>query len=465
MLTKKVLSTISRNSMLDEGDRVLVAVSGGVDSVVLLDVLCQLAPIYKLELFLSHLDHQLRGEDSRGDARFVSQLASRLGIELVSESVDVSAIARNKKLGIEEAARMVRLRFLRETAIDLKSDKIAVGHTANDLAETILFNLIRGSGLTGIGGIKPVSLPFIRPLIDVTRDEIVSYANQKGIAWRYDRSNADTRFTRNLIRHQIIPVLEGLNPRFVIAMSRTAEIVRDQNQALHDLVDPLLQDAIIEESKHSICLNRNYLKSCSPGVLRALLRQALEKVRGNLQAISKENIDDLCNLIKSSRSHGELHLPHAQARLQEDELALSQPKPGRIPRQDRQETEVPLGSTNFPAFGIGLDIEISPWNRQIDVLNTRDANTEIIDADKVSFPLKLRNRRPGDRFSPLGLSATKKLKDFFIDSHVPFYERDKVPLLCDQRGIILVIGQRISDTVRVDTTTRRVIVIRWEEIE
>jgi len=433
--------------------------------VVLLDVLCQLAPIYKLELFLSHLDHQLRGEDSRGDARFVSQLASRLGIELVSESVDVSTIARNKKLGIEEAARMVRLRFLRETAIDLKSDKIAVGHTANDLAETILFNLIRGSGLTGIGGIKPVSLPFIRPLIDVTRDEIVSYANQKGIAWRYDRSNADTRFTRNLIRHQIIPVLEGLNPRFVIAMSRTAEIVRDQNQALHDLVDPLLQDAIIEESKHSICLNRNYLKSCSPGVLRALLRQALEKVRGNLQGISKENIDDLCNLIKSSRSHGELHLPHAQARLQEDELALSQPEPGRIPGQDRQETEVPLGSTNFPAFGIGLDIEISPWNRQIDVLNTRDANTEIIDADKVSFPLKLRNRRPGDRFSPLGLSATKKLKDFFIDSHVPFYERDKVPLLCDQRGIILVIGQRISDTVRVDTTTRRVIVIRWEEIE
>ncbi len=465
MLTKKVLSTISRNSMLDEGDRVLVAVSGGVDSVVLLDVLCQLAPIYKLELFLSHLDHQLRGEDSRGDARFVSQLASRLGIELVSESVDVSAIARNKKLGIEEAARMVRLRFLRETAIDLKSDKIAVGHTANDLAETILFNLIRGSGLTGIGGIKPVSLPFIRPLIDVTRDEIVSYANQKGIAWRYDRSNADTRFTRNLIRHQIIPVLEGLNPRFVIAMSRTAEIVRDQNQALQDLLDPLLQDAIIEESKHSICLNRNYLKSCSPGVLRALLRQALEKVRGNLQGISKENIDDLCNLIKSSRSHGELYLPHAQARLQEDELALSQPEPGRIPRQDRQETEVPLGSTNFPAFGIGLDIEISPWNRQIDVLNTRDANTEIIDVDKVSFPLKLRNRRPGDRFSPLGLSATKKLKDFFIDSHVPFYERDKVPLLCDQRGIILVIGQRISDTVRVDTTTRRVIVIRWEEIE
>jgi tRNA(Ile)-lysidine synthase len=465
MLTKKVLSTISLNSMLDEGDRVLVAVSGGVDSVVLLDVLCQLAPIYKLELFLSHLDHQLRGEDSRADARFVSQLASRLGIELVSESVDVSAIARNKKLGIEEAARMVRLRFLRETAIDLKSDKIAVGHTANDLAETILFNLIRGSGLTGIGGIKPVSLPFIRPLIDVTRDEIVSYANQKGIAWRYDRSNADTRFTRNLIRHQIIPVLESLNPRFVIAMSRTAEIVRDQNQALHDLLDPLLQDAIIEESKHSICLNRNYLKSCSPGVLRALLRQALEKVRGNLQGISKENIDDLCNLIKSSRSHGELHLLHAQARLQEDELALSQPEPGRIPRQDRQETEVPLGSTNFPAFGIGLDIEISPWNRQIDVLNTRDANTEIIDADKVSFPLKLRNRRPGDRFSPLGLSATKKLKDFFIDSHVPFYERDKVPLLCDQRGIILVIGQRISDTVRVDTTTRRVIVIRWEEIE
>ncbi len=461
MLIKKVLSTISSHSMVNKGDRVLVAISGGVDSVVLLDVLCKLVPQYQLELVLAHLDHKIRGEASRGDALFVARLASKRGLKLVSKAIDVSAVARKEKLGLEEAARMVRLNFLREVASDANVAKIAIGHTANDLAETILFNLIRGAGMTGIAGIKPVSLPFIRPLIDVTRPEIVSYANKNDLPWRYDHSNADTRFTRNRIRHEIIPIMETLNPRFVQAVSRMAEIVRDQDQSLCDVLDPLWESAIRAESNHSISLNRDYLKKCPSGITRALIRKALTKVRGNLQGISKTNIDDLCVLVKSSRAHGEVHLPHIQARIQENDVTLARPglRNVRI-----KQVEVPLGITALPSFGITLNLKIAPWNGDLRTLKEQNENMEIIDEDKVSFPLHLRTRKPGDRFWPLGFSQTKKLKDFFIDAHVPFYIRDRVPLLCDREGIILVLGERISDTVRVNSKTKRVIVISWKEI-
>jgi tRNA(Ile)-lysidine synthase len=462
MLAEKVLSTISSNSMVDEGDRVLVAVSGGVDSVVLLDVLCRLAPQYKLDLVVAHLDHQLRGEASRNDARFVRQLASKRGVKLVSEAIDVSAVARKEKLGLEEAARMVRLKFLETAAGDVAADKIAIGHTANDLAETILFNLIRGAGMTGIAGIKPVSFPFIRPLIDVTRAEIVSYANRHAMEWRYDHSNADTRFTRNRIRHEIIPIMEDLNPRFIEALSRSAEIIRDENDALGDLLRPLLSQAIQDESEDRICLDRSYLKKLPRGIVRILIRNCLEKIRGDLQGISKANIDAICDLIGSSLCHGQIDLKDARARIQGDDLLLTKPQLETYPTE---EMRLDLGKTALPPFGITLELEIRPWEGKLEDLNKAHANAELIDADKVSFPLHLRTRRSGDRFSPLGLPAMKKLKDFFIDCHIPFYERDKIPLLCDRKGIIMVVGYRISHTVRIDANTQRVMVIRWKEIE
>ncbi len=340
MLTKKVLSTISSHFMVDKGDRVLVAVSGGVDSVVMLDILCKLAPQYQLELVLAHLDHQLRGEASRHDALFVKQLASKRGLKLVSSAIDVSAVARKQRLGVEEAARMVRLGFLRNTASDVKAARIAIGHTANDLAETVLFNLIRGAGMKGIAGIRPVSLPVIRPLIEVTRAEIVSYANRNDLSWRYDHSNADTRFTRNRIRHEIIPIMETLNPRFIKAISRMAEIVRDENQTLHDLLDPLWERAIQAESNYTITLDRDCLKKYPLGITRAVLRKAVEKLRGNLQGISKINIDDLCDLTKSSRTHGEVHLPRIQARIQEGDVTLARPS---FENAKMEQVEIALG--------------------------------------------------------------------------------------------------------------------------
>ena len=461
VMLKKVRATIDSYSMLRQGDVVLIAVSGGVDSVVLLDLLTRLAPDYNLKLVVAHLDHRLRGDESRADARFVRQLALQHGLQLVSDSRDVRALAQQKRMGIEEAARAVRLRFLRETATRVGATKIALGHNANDLAETMLFNLIRGAGVAGLVGIRPVNLPLIRPLIDVTRAEIVSYAREHDLAWREDRSNADTAFTRNRIRHRIIPIMEDLNPRLIAALSRTARIAREEHDAFLELLDAPWREALIEHTRGTLRLKRDYLAHVSVGVRRGLLRRGLEQVNGDLQGITKQHIDSLCHLVISSRAHGEIHLPHLRARVQGGDLLFTSrlARPSALPTRD-----VPLGESEFPSFGIALNLELVPWEKDLISLKGAGEDVEIADADKVSFPLTLRTRRPGDRFSPLGLSGTKKLKDFLIDSHVPLSERDTTALLCDEKRIILVVGQRLSNAVRVDAETRRVLVIRWKEI-
>ncbi|HDL86210.1 MAG TPA: tRNA lysidine(34) synthetase TilS, partial [Candidatus Acetothermia bacterium] len=381
MLTEKVRSTISLHSLLEHSEKILVAVSGGVDSVVLLDLLRQLAPEYSLELVVAHLDHQLRGEESRTDARFVEQLALRYGLSFVSESMDVRVVARKKKIGIEEAARMVRLQFLRTTAEKVGATKIAIGHTSNDLAETVLFNLIRGAGTAGLVGIRPVNPPFVRPLIDVTRAEIVSYAREHDLSWREDRSNVDTKFTRNRIRHEIIPALREFNPKLIAGLSRTAEIVREEHDAFLELLDRPWKEMLIEESRGMVRLNRKYLERSSVGIRRALLRRALERVRGDLQGINKAHIDALCHLITSSRAHGEIHLPRVLTRVQGGDVVLT----SRYIRPAAIATcEVPLGSSEFPSFGIALDLELIPWEGKTDLLKGGTENVEIADADKVS---------------------------------------------------------------------------------
>ena len=460
MLTGKVRVTISSHSMLQLGEKILVAVSGGVDSIVLLDILCQLAQENGVNLAVAHLDHRLRGEEAEEDARFVAQLAERYGLLLISESIDVGAVTAEKKMGIEEAARMVRMKFLRETADDIGAVKIAVGHTANDLAETMLFNLIRGAGTTGLAGIKPANPPFVRPLIDVTRAEIIAYAHEHNLSWREDRSNTDTSFTRNRIRHELIPFLEVFNPNLIESLSHTAEIVREERDAFSELLNQPWKEILSEKSEGMVRLDRKYLALCAIGIRRALLRRAMDCVRGDLQGIGKVHIDALCNIISSTRAHGELHLPGIRARVQGGDLILAVPHAKRALIAPR---EVSLGKADFPSFRIALDVTIAPWEGDLDSLKKKDEEVEIADADKVSFPLFLRTRLPGDRFSPLGLSGTKKLKDFLIDSGVPFYTRDLIPLLCDRERIILVVGERLSNSVRVDEGTQRVLIIRWKE--
>jgi len=460
MLPEKAKETIARYGMLKREEKVLVAVSGGVDSVVLLEVLCLLEPEFSLELVIAHLDHGLRGKEAKEDARFVASLGKAKGVPVIREEIDVARVSKEERLSLEEAGHRVRRHFLEETAQKVGATRIALGHTLNDRAETLLFNLIRGAGPTGLVGIRPVSLPYIRPLIDTSREEILSFARLNGLAWREDRTNQDLTFSRNRIRHQIIPLLEQMNPRFLEALHRTSDLLLEEQAALETLLDRPWEEVRAFDDKGEVVFHRYQLAELSSGLMGLLLRWGIAHTRGDLQGIEKVHIDALRRLVCSSQSHGELDLPGLAVRVQNDELLLStQIKAKACP----YEFPVKLGKTEFSSLGIAIELSIKEREGSLEHLMKDGRTVEVADADQVHFPLHLRSRRPGDRFRPLGMNHEKKLKDLLSDEHIPFFKRDALPLLCDQERIIWVVGVRLSDAVRVTAQTRRVLVMGMEE--
>jgi tRNA(Ile)-lysidine synthase len=460
MLPEKTKETIARYGMLKGEEKVLVAVSGGVDSVVLLEVLCILAPELSLALVIAHLDHGLRGREAKEDARFVASLGKAKGVPVILEQIDVARVSKDERLSLEEAGHRVRRRFFEETSQKVGATRIALGHTRNDRAETLLFNLIRGAGPTGLVGIRPVSLPYIRPLIDTSREEVLSFARSQGLAWREDRTNQDLDFSRNRIRHQIIPLLEQMNPRFLDALHRTSDLLLEEQQALETLLERPWEEVRAFDGKGEVIFHRHRLAELPSGLIGLLLRRGITHVRGNLQGIEKVHIDALCRLARSFQSHGELDLPGLAVRVQNDELLLStQIKAKACP----YEFPVRLGKTEFSSLGIAIELSIKERNDSLEDLMEHGRTMEVADADRVHFPLHLRSRRPGDRFLPLGMKNEKKLKDLLSDEHIPFFKRDALPLLCDQERIIWVAGVRLSDAVRVTSKTKRVLVMGMEE--
>jgi len=461
MLLERVKETIERYAMLEQGERVLVAVSGGVDSVVLLDILCRLAAEYTLDLTIAHLDHGLRGEAAREDARFVAHLARKEKLALIEKKLDVAEFSKEKRIGIEEGARLLRRDFLHAAADEVGAAKIALGHTQNDRGETMLFNLIRGAGPTGLVGIRPVNLSVIRPLIEVSREEILSYARSCDLPWREDRTNQDLSFSRNRIRHRILPLLREMNPRVLAALQRTADLLATEELALDDLLAPLWVKVLIVQAEDRIVIQRGRLSQLSKGVQALLLRRGIARLRGDLQGIEKVHIDALLGLVASHRAHGKLDLPGFVARFQGDELTLEE---GEMENPLSFEVPIALGRTEISSLGISLDLSIENRIGSGESQIAEDREVEVADADRVQFPLHVRGRRPGDRFAPLGLGGEKKLKNFYIDERVPFYDRDRVPLLCDRQKIIWVVGLRLSDAVRVTSETKKVLIMRKERL-
>jgi len=461
MLLERVKETIKRYAMLEQGERVLVAVSGGVDSVVLLDILCRLAAEYTLDLTIAHLDHGLRGEEAREDARFVAHLARKEKLALIEKKLDVAEFSKEKRIGIEEGARLLRRDFLHAAADEVGAAKIALGHTQNDRGETMLFNLIRGAGPTGLVGIRPVNLSVIRPLIEVSREEILSYARSCDLPWREDRTNQDLSFSRNRIRHRILPLLREMNPRVLAALQRTADLLATEELALDDLLAPLWVKVLIVQAEDRIVIQRGRLSQLYKGVQALLLRRGIARLRGDLQGIEKVHIDALLGLVASHRAHGKLDLPGFVARFQGDELTLEE---GEMENPLSFEVPIALGRTEISSLGISLDLSIENRIGSGESQIAEDREVEVADADRVQFPLHVRGRRPGDRFAPLGLGGEKKLKNFYIDERVPFYDRDRVALLCDRQKIIWVVGLRLSDAVRVTSETKKVLIMRKERL-
>ena len=343
-LMSGVRQTILEHRMFLPGDAVLVAVSGGPDSVALLNVLRLLAAEFSLCLGLVHLNHGLRSETADRDERFVRTLARQLALPCFVGRKDVRGYQRRFKLSLEDAARRVRYAFYDDVLRERGFDKVALGHQANDNAELVLMNFLRGSGLRGLAGIPAVrNGKIVRPLIRAGRLEIMRYLESEQIPFVTDESNRDPRFLRNRIRHRLIPELENeYNPALIAGLNRLAAIMRPEEEWIRTLIDSLFEDAVVERVPGRLTLSIRALRALPLAAQRRLIRRVLEELLGHLRRIAFRHVDAACDLLRGARAHAHLDWPHGIQVLRREEDADFFTIRRRMPTQRRFFSELPV---------------------------------------------------------------------------------------------------------------------------
>jgi len=458
----KVAGFIAEYGLLSPGSRVLVGVSGGADSVALLHVLVALHErgMLDLELACAHVNHQLRGQQAMEDQAFVQQQSEKLGIRFFCKAVDVRSFAQDAGLSIETAGRILRLDALSQIALQAGCGWIALGHQADDNAETILHRLVRGCGFRGLAGIWPArSLPtgprIIRPMLCVRRTEIYGYLQARGIKWREDPTNLDLCFTRNAIRHRLIPWLQsqcgGSLVDQLCSLALTAfRLYRDQiiPQAL------ALACAVIESNPGMTCLSTDRLRGIGPLVRLEVLRQALVSAGCKEMDLTSGHYEGLEGLM-SGRCGG-VSLPGGVLAWREG-ARLCIGRPTGMGQADETPLLVELPVPGSVQIG-GLSIEARLMEAE-EFARPSHGRFEYMDWEMIRPPLLLRRPLPGDRFVPLGSSSPKKVARFLIDAKVPRSDRQAVIIVADQEKIIWVCPIRISQLVRPRPCTRRVLVL------
>jgi tRNA(Ile)-lysidine synthase len=458
MLIAKVKETINTYRMLDRGDKVVVAVSGGPDSVCLLSVLHALAKDLELTLHVAHLDHRFRGEESAADARFVAGLAKELGIAATSESRDVPLYCAERGLSAQAGAREVRYAFLQQCAQATGARRLAVGHTANDQAETLLMRLVRGAGLSGLSAIPPVRENIIRPLIGATRNDVLAYLQEQGIDFRTDPSNEKPLYTRNRVRHEMLPVLERFNPRIIETLAAEAVLLRDENEAVEATLPAALQKVLSAEGE-AVRIRREEFGRLLPALRRRILRKAIELVAGDDAVdLSWIRTGEALDFMAEAQSGRSMEVP--------GDLLLEREYDDLVIRAREQETVfcVPLavpGETVVPAARLVMETAI------LDAVADPGADggnylwQAVFDYDKILLPLYLRNRRPGDRFRPAGMGGrSKKLQDYFVDEKVPKMRRNAAPLLASEQDVVWIIGMRTDGRFLPGPGTKKFLVVQ-----
>ena len=465
-----VWKTIADFNMIAPHDSVLVGVSGGMDSVLLLHLLVKMAPDFSVRLGVAHFNHGLRGREADTDAEFTASLAARLQLPFHGDKQDTRSYRQRHRFSLEEAARRLRYTFFETVCADHGYKKVALGHHADDNAEQILMQLFRGAGMASLAGIPPVrDTNIIRPLIRLTRQQISDYCRSAGISYVTDPSNYDRQHLRNRIRHELIPILrKEYNPAVVQSLNRLSEIVREELQWTEDLSLAQFRLAVTGMKSGRLHLSLNELRHCQPALLRRIFRKAIELVKGDLRRVGFGHIDAVVQLVTAGSGDGSVHLPdRVEVRAVGPELIVTKHavdlrkacRPAAAPHQYcynvRPPSATPL-SVMVPEAGVRVVFSHFTTGAYGD-LDGAGQQQAFFDMDKLHFPLVLRNTRPGDRLSPLGVEGTQKVKKYFIDHKVPKKDRARCPLLVSGEQIVWIVGHRIAEPFKVTSATQRVL--------
>lgn len=465
-LADRVRRTVRRHELADRGSHVVVALSGGPDSVALAHVLKGLADSGELALVgLAHFNHQLRDAAGRDEA-FCRELAERLALPIEIGSADVRAIAAAERTSIEDAARDARYLFLERAADGLSADRIAVGHTRDDQAETFLLRVLRGAGPRGLAGIYPRAGRVIRPLIDTTHADILEYLTAHGLACCEDETNRDLANPRNRIRHDLIPYLRRhLSPDVVSVLAREAAIARDDAEWLEqEAIDA--ERSCVLSNEGTIELDRPALRRLHPSLARRVIRRALVRSASD-RFVSFEHVDAVLEMVRHG-VRGGVDLPGQRVEPKDDRIVFT--SAGAHPLQSAPVSGLarPLpvpGQVELTELGWAISAARGEADQAVlDAVTARGLEVAVV-ADAVEEPLAVRTRRPGDVLRPLGLGGRKKLQDVFVDKKIDRARRDAVPLVVDARDrIVWVVGLTLDESVRVPAPGRAVIFLKAKRL-
>ncbi|MCX2739684.1 tRNA lysidine(34) synthetase TilS [Pontibacter anaerobius] len=442
-MLQKVSGFIQSQGLCEPTDKILAAVSGGIDSVVLCEVLYQL----KYEFAVAHCNFGLRAEDAEADQVFVKKLAKKYNVPFFTENFNTRAFAEQEKLSTQMAARTLRYEWFEQVRKQEGYDHIATAHHSNDLTETILLHLTKGTGIAGLHGIPPKNGHIIRPMLSVTKDDIYEYVTERKLIWREDSSNITTKYQRNKIRHEVIPVLKEINPSLEETMQHTAERVSHAESIVATYIENLREQSI-KEAENAFYISLVPLQNATglPVVLHELLRPfnfsysvVLELVEA-LEGISGKQFDSPTHTLVKDR----------------DQLVIT-------PRNLSSYGSILLNEGDTEAEAGNLRFSIKYIQADKYKLNTKP-HVAALDADLLKFPLKLRSWQEGDWFVPLGMNGKKKISDFLIDKKVPANLKSQTLLLISDQSVAWVVGQRLDNRFKVTEKTERVVEISIERI-
>ncbi len=464
-MLSKFKNYINKEKLVEKQDRLLLGISGGPDSLTMFDLFCRIKDEFSLEIQVFHLDHCFRKEAEQ-EAEFVAELCRERAVKAIIKKYNIPELIEKEGFSPEEAARKVRLQFMFQIIEKEKLDKIALAHNKDDLVETVFLHMFRGTALSGLTGIDPVSRikgkKIIHPLLEISRSEIEKYCQYRNLKPIRDKSNKETIYTRNKIRHNIIPLIEKqINPGLKDNIFQMAKILREEDRYLEKEADREKKNIQIMKDENKIELSLPELKKLSPVIRRRIIKQVIFEIKNSPKDIYYHHYQAVEDLILNSDTGKKLDFIEniSIIKLYEKIIIMK----GTI---DKYKEDYCYQLT-IPC-SIKLPDDKSIKVEYVDKENLKDQFKDptvcFCDVSKVSLPLKVRNRNKGDRFQPLGMEGSKKIKDFFIDKKIPFYKRENIPLIVDNKNrIVWIAGLRMDDRFKITDTTNEIIKLKLKE--
>lgn len=460
MIFEKVLSTIKKYNLIEDGDRIVLGISGGPDSVTLLHILNRLKEKMDIKIYAAHLNHQIRGLKAEEDAFYVAEICESMGIMCFLKSIDVPKYCKENGFSIEEGARYLRYEMFEEIKIKTKSNKIALGHNMNDQAETMLMRIIRGTGLKGLKGIDYIREDgVIRPLLDIDRKDIEAYCDNNNLNPRTDESNLETIYTRNKIRLDLIPYIdENFDCNIKEALVRMSSSLKFDNDFIEKEAERFFYE-VSKISKDRVDIDIQLYKSLHNAIKLRILKMGINKILGDTKQIELKHINDIIELEAENKIDKKINLPRGIIVYRNKDFITITNKEIVI-----EEVEFLYNIPN-EAFvkikEIGLVVQTQKVSINKFKNMKKDSNSRGFDLDKIKGSLVITSRKQGDKIKLS--NGTKKIKDLFIDLKIPKEERSKIPILKDDNGILLVGDYRVSEDYKIDLNTKEVLKVTFSK--